>query len=442
MSAPHIHDTVAAFHFPPYRVFQLAGGVKVFAVQDQTQELISLSVIAKAGSTQESCEGEAAFAAAMLSRGSLRRSTTQFAEDVDALGAALRSMGHRDTTGVAATGLTQHASTLVELLAECVLEPAFDSEEFERLRFQSVSDHEYSLSDPQFLAHRAFSKTMFGEHPYASSRSGTLQSLSEMSAAQCSQFYSDLRSNAPWFIVVAGNFENEQIDKDLHKHFDSLTSRNTQTPIIPVKPIHSTRCGFAAYENARQVVLSVGQLTVGRNNKAYPAIQLLTTMFGGYFLSRLNSIIREEKGFSYGVHASLDSMVHASKMAASCSISPENLAETIDILRQQWKRLASEKISEAELRQCKRFILGSFARSMETPQQVAQFLGTAEEAGLEPQYYEEFVQRIASLSVDELFAVQQEFILPESLVIAAAGKKTDVQPVLEQVAETQELFIE
>ncbi len=442
MSAPHIHDTVAAFHFPPYRVFQLAGGVKVFVVHDQTQELISLSVIAKAGSTQETREGEAAFAAAMLSRGSLKRNTTQFAEDVDALGAALRSMGHRDTTGVAATGLAQHASTLVELLAECVLEPAFDPEEFERLRFQTVSDHEYSLSDPQFLAHRAFSKTMFGDHPYATSRSGTLGSLSEMSAAQCSQFYSDLRANAPWFIVVAGNFENEQIDKDLRRHFDALISRSSQTAIIPVEPIRSTRCGFAAYENARQVVLSVGQLTVGRTNKAYPAIQLLTTMFGGYFLSRLNSIIREEKGFSYGVHASLDSMVHASRMSASCSVSPENLAETIDILRQQWKRLASEKISEAELRQCKRFILGSFARSMETPQQVAQFLGTAEEAGLEPQYYEEFVQRIAALSVDELFAVQQEFILPDALVIAAAGRKADVQPVLEKVADTQELLIE
>ncbi len=441
MSAPVIQDSVSALRFPPYRVLRLSGGVKVYLVHDDSQELVSMSVIAKAGSTQEHVEGQASMSAAMLSRGSVRHSPTVFAENVDRLGASVRSMGHRDTTGVAFTGLGSHTDALIRLVAECVHEPAFDPDEFERLRFQMMSDHEYSLSDPQYLAHRAFAKTLYGQHPYAASRNGTLESLASLSAEQCESFYSALRDSSEWFIVVVGNFSENSIENSLEESFGRLRSAlSPRTPIAPAE--HKTlSCSYAAYESARQVIVNVGQLCIDRHHADYPGLQFLNTILGGYFLSRLNSIIREEKGFSYGVHSSLDSMFHASRFAAGCSVSAENLRETLSILRGEWTRLASEKISEEELRRCKRFILGSFARSMETPQEVAQAIGTAEEAGLEPEYYAEFAKRIAELSAEDLLGVQQRCVHPRQLVISASGRESDLRTILEEQGPTQSLVI-
>ncbi len=441
MSAAPIKDSVGSFHFPPHRIFSLPSGAKVFVVHDPSQELLSLSVVAKAGSTQEHHGGEAGMGAAMLVRGTKKLGPTDFAERIDSLGAAIRGMGHRDTTGVGLTGLATYSDDLFALIADCIHEPLFDADEFERLRFQWLSDQEYSLSDPQYLAGRCFSELMFSGHPYGRSRHGTLDTLKTLTREQCVDFYATVHKSAPWFVVVAGNFPPDRVDELVHRHFDTLNGTSAQLQRIEPAAIDTLRCGFSACEQAQQAVLHVGQLSIGRESGDFPGLQLLNTAFGGYFLSRLNSIIREQKGFSYGVHSSLDAMVHGARLAVSCSVSHENLAETIAIIRSEWTRLAEEKISEDELRHCKRYILGSFARGMETPQQVAQFLGNAEEFGLQPSYYEDFVARIAELSADDLLEVQHRQLHPNQLVIAASGKADLVRPVLEHVGDTREINV-
>ncbi len=442
MNKAIIHDVIPPFSFPAYRCETLTNGSIAYILQDNTQDLVSISFTALGGSTQETLEGQAELAFSLLSRGTMARTALETALAVDDKGASLRSTAHRDTSGLAMTGLAEHLPALIEIMSDCLLNARFSEEEFERLQQQALADHEFELSEPNYLAHRGFAKYLFGEHPYARSRGGTVHSLKALNVDLCREFFLSLRATSRWMCIVAGKVDPDEVLKLLEQNLGSLSSTQSRIPRMSLPLDTSFRSGFVDCPTAQQVVLDMGHFSIERCAKDYPALQLTNTIFGGFFLSRLNALIREEKGYTYGIFSTVDAMLHASRLMCSCSVSAENLADSIALIRQEWRRMAEQKITEEELVRARRFILGSFARSMETPQQMAVFLATREEFNLPADFVDQFVKTIASLTIDSVFEVQQRCFRPDELVIVASGPKSEIESTMTSIGPSTELFID
>lgn len=432
---PHIENPPVPFTLPSWSTVTLASGVRLHCVPDMTQELLTISLVCGQGATEQSRASQAVMTGAMLTRGTHSFTAPEIADIIDAVGASLRSSGNRDTVTMTISGLAKHREVMIRMLAECAVNPSFDPDEFERLRALYVSDHELSLAYPGYCASQAFGSLVYPSHPYGVPLNGTKADLERISAQDCREFYADMRRNARWTVVVAGACETDSIARELDAALADLQPAPTPRSQYPAQATSGIVTGFTCVESAQQTVFQVGQHCIGRLHPDYAALTVLNTLFGEYFLSRLNSVLREEKGFTYGVHSSLAFRRHGSLFLAWSSVSAENLEESLSIVHKEWTRLRDEPVPAEEFAICRQYLSGILATSIETPQQVAQYIMSADEYGIDPHEHEVMARRIASMSIDELHEAQRRVIDPDSLVMVAAGKEADIVTPLRAFGE-------
>lgn len=429
MQAPIISTTLSDFKFPPYKNIVLSGGATLFVLPDYNQEIVNISVLSRQGATKESIEGLASMTTQLLHLGTTTKSATEIAQKVDMLGASLSIKSQWELSGLSISGLKDSASEMLSIISDCILNPMFSKSEFERIRKNAISDLMFELSDPNFLASRAYVKAMFDGHPYSRQRIGTMESLMQINVEDCVEYYNQLRTSSSWMIIVSGNVQDDLIH-DISTTFGGLQSVTKTKTAQNWQPTEGRKIAFVDLPSAQQSNIIIGQLAPEFGHPDYAGVHVLNTMLGGYFLARINAILREEKGYTYGVYSGYESRFEASELSISGAVSAENTRESIEIILGEWERLHSEPVGSDELQQCKQFLTGSFARSTETPSQLSALTRNVAEFDRKPEFHEEFIAAINQLTPESLFKIQQEHIKPDSLVISACGRKEVLLPQL------------
>ncbi|MFM8569194.1 MAG: M16 family metallopeptidase, partial [Candidatus Kapaibacterium sp.] len=358
-----------AFALPPWSTLTLSSGVRMHCIPDMTQELLSVTLVCGRGATEQTRPSQAVMTGAMLTRGTRMNTAPEIADIVDALGASIRSSGNRDAVSISISGLAKHHGTMIRILAECAVHPSFDEEEFERLRALYVSDHELSLAYPGYCASQAFSSLAYADHPYGTPLNGTKADLESVTAQDCRRFQDSMKDHAAWTVVVAGAFDHDVVTREVDEALADLRPSPSVRPDFRTASRSGLVTGYSVGPSAQQTVFQIGQHCIGRLDPDYAALTVLNTLFGEYFLSRLNSVLREEKGFTYGVHSSLAFRRHGYLFLAWSSVSAENLEESLSIVLREWQRLRDEPVPAEEFDLCRRYLSGMLATSIETPQQ-------------------------------------------------------------------------
>ncbi len=165
----------------------------------------------------------------------------------------------------------------------------------------------------------------------------------------------------------------------------------------------------------------MGFQTVGRENEDFIAMQFLNTILGGSFISRLNHNLREEKGYTYGIHSGIDTYKQATIWAAKTHVGSEVAGDAVREILREIDRMATEPISDDELETTRKYLLGSFALRTETPQQVVSLVSALEMFNLPDDYYQRYFAEVAAMTKEHLFTVQQRRFAAQNLVIAASG---------------------
>jgi predicted Zn-dependent peptidase len=184
--------------------------------------------------------------------------------------------------------------------------------------------------------------------------------------------------------------------------------------------------------DAAQTSLRVGFQTAGRHDADFIPMQVLNTIFGGSFISRLNHNLREEKGYTYGVHSSIDARKYGSALTVGTHVGSDVVDSAVSEILREIERLRTEPVSDEELETTRKYMIGSFALRTETPTQVVSMASTLELYGLPKDYHSTYLSRLATMTKDELFAVQKRRFSSENLVIAAAGNVEFLQAKLGQ----------
>ncbi len=407
-----------------YDLFSMANGLKVIVVENHKLPQVSFQVFVDAPPVQE---GEAAgfvsMAGDMLSRGTTSRTKAEIDEAVDFIGASFSS----GASGLYGSCLTKHKEALLEIMSDVLLHPSFPREEFEKLKKQTLSGLAQAKTDPNTIANNVSSVLNYGkDHPYGEVQ--TEESTEKISLDLCKNYYNTFFKPNISYLVVVGDINAAEAKELAEKYFADW--KDGDVPALQYKdpqPPSSARVCFVDKPGAVQSVINVTypvEFTPG-NPDAMPA-RVMNTIFGGYFRSRLNDNLREDKAYTYGARSYLSSDPLIGEFKAYASVRNEVTDSSLVQFLYEMNRLRTEPVGEEELRLVKNYLSGSFGRSLERPQTIARFALNIARYHLPENYYETYLERLEAVTAEQVMAMAQKYLHPDKAYLLVVGNKGEV----------------
>jgi zinc protease len=326
-----------------------------------------------------------------------------------------------------------HFGAALALLAEMVFEPAFPEEEVERLREERMNDLLQAWSDPRRRAERVFPETIFGSSsPYRRPLAGTQSTVRGLTRAHVQARHAALVDPATATLVVAGDLGGQRLDQLAEEHLGQRSggAGTTAGAGRAERAEGGSRVVLVDKPGAPQSEIRVGHVGVARKTPDFHAISVLNAILGGTFNSRLNTILREEKGYTYGIGSSFDMRRQAGpfvvRTAVETAVTLPSITEILKIVRE----FGQADVGADELDIARDYLVGVFPLRFETAGQVASALGGLVALGLPDDELDRYRPGVAAVSAADVRAAANRHIRPDELVVVVVGDAAKVEPEL------------
>jgi predicted Zn-dependent peptidase len=292
---------------PPIQQLALSNGLRVVLMEKHGVPLVQVNVLVMSGSAYDRRDkrGLASIATDMLDEGAGSRDALTLADEIEFLGAAIRTSSGAHTSTVSLHTPLSKFDTALPLLADIVLRPSFPEEELERKRKSQLTSLLQAHDEPNAIASAAFNVALYDDdHPYGGTGIGTEESIRSFSVAGLREYHSRyfVANNAA--IIVVGDVTPSQVIPKLESAFGSWQSGSIPETSWPsARQVNRREVILVDKPGAAQSVIRIGRIGVDRHTDDYYAIQVMNTILGGSFTSRLNQNLREDKGYTYGAYS-------------------------------------------------------------------------------------------------------------------------------------------
>ncbi|MEK7256443.1 MAG: pitrilysin family protein, partial [Bacteroidota bacterium] len=390
----------------------LKNGLKVIVVENHKLPRISFQIFVDAPPV---LEGEAAgyvdMAGQLLTKGTTTKTKSQIDEAVDFIGASLSS----DANGVNGTCLSKHRVKLLELMSDVLLNPTFPEEEFVKLKKQTLSALAQAKDDPNTIAGNVGATLRNGKkHPYGEVESEA--TIDKVTSEKCKAYFQTYFKPGISYLVVTGDITAAEVKKLATKYFGDWKQApvNKETFPHPKKPA-TTQVDFVDKTGAVQSVVYITypvEFKPGQEDAI--KADVMNTVLGAYFSSRLNANLREDKGYTYGAGSRLVNDPVIGNFRASASVRNEVTDSSITQFLLEINKLKSEEIGDAEMNMVKNVMTGNFARSLEDPATVARFTLNTARFNLPADYYHTYLERLSKVTKQGVLAMAKKYLTPEN----------------------------
>lgn len=431
--APPVHP-LARVTLPAADVSLLSSGARLHVLANDAQPVVRLQAVFRAGKIAESRPGLASVTARMLLEGTTTRTARQIADEVAFYGASLECDAGFDRSTLTLYCLTRHLPTLLPLVMDVLANPAFPAAELEQLKTRTIQNVRVERQKTSFLASERFNELLFGaETSYG--RPFDSVTYQAITAAEAQAFHQAVYSFDNAEIFLCGDVAADQ----------QLVAAAFTTGTPASARLVATLAASAADANANaETTPAPDQVTVAgslqssiRMGRAWPSpthpethrLKLLVNVFGGYFGSRLMRNIREDKGLTYGIYASVAPREFGTSFVLGTDVKGESAAFAVSEIQMELRRLQEELIPAEELITVKNYILGKFANELSTVFEQCDKYKNLIFLGLPADYYTAFVQQTEAASAGELRELAQQYLSPEAMQIVIAGPVGLVDPV-------------
>jgi predicted Zn-dependent peptidase len=301
----------------------------------------------------------------MLREGTSAKSAKQIADKFDYHGANVQYSAGFESAGVTLFSLTSKAELLLPLLHEVLTDASFPQSELDTIINNRKQRLKVELEKNDFVANRHFVSALYGQqHPYG--RITHFEDFDNITVAALREFYTKHYHSGNLLIIVSGKF-GESLFKSLNHIFGgndwkgnpvngNITYRVESSPLLT----HHTE-----KPDSVQTAIIVGNISINKHHPDFAKLSVLNTLFGGYFGSRLMTNIREEKGYTYGIHSALVSYPHSGFIEISSEVGKEVREATLHEIEFEINRLRNEPVSEEELQTVKNYMSGNIMRSID-----------------------------------------------------------------------------
>ena len=404
--------------------FVAPNGLTVLFLEQHYLPTVEVHALIKVGSAQDPPEkaGLANLTASLLDEGTTTRSAKQIAEQIDFVGGSLTARTSEDFTTASARILRKDADLGFALLADILMHPAFQKQEFDRVRAQIVGEIASNEDDPGHVALKAFNQLVFHGHPYRWLAHGSEESLHKITLADVQQFHAREYLPNQSILAIVGDLTQDEAAALVQTHFGSW-KKGTPPNFTPRKPAPIERKMVQLIEkDLSQSTIILGHTGISRTNPDYYAITVMNYILGaGGFSSRLMDNIRDKQGLAYGVMSHFDTRLMPGSFMVNLQTRTEATNQAITGVLQELKGMRESPVSDQELNDAKAFIVGSFPLRIDTSAKLAQVLAQVEFYNLGLDYFTQYPRAIEKVTKDDVLRVAKQYLNPQHYALVVVG---------------------
>ncbi|MER3524001.1 MAG: insulinase family protein [Ignavibacteria bacterium] len=425
-----------AIKLPAIQKATLNNGLSVWLVEDHELPLVAFNLVVSSGSDHDPLDqpGLASMTAEMLDEGTSSRTALQIAEALDFIGATLSVNAFTDGSTVALNTLTKHLDTALDVFADVLVNPTFPEKEFERLRQQRLTSLLQQKDRPAAIASLTFYKLLYGtKHPYGLNPSGTEASLKAMKRDDVAQFHQKYYRPNNATLIVVGDVSMGDIVAKLEHLLASWKRADVSRVILPPPPLSFRQAVLIDKPGAPQSEVRIGSIGAARNTPDFFPLTVMNTVLGGQFSSRLNMNLRERRGFTYGARSNFSFNKYPGPFLASAAVTTSKTDSAVFEFFYEIERMQRLGITPEELEFAKKSLTGSFARTFETPTQIASALQSIVLYNLPMDYFNSYLQKINNVTLDDVSRVAADYLDSSRMVVVVVGDAKTIRSGLEKL---------
>jgi predicted Zn-dependent peptidase len=418
-----------------YESFELKNGLKVFVVEDHKLPRISMSLILDRDPIVEGEKaGYVAIAGDLLGSGTTTRTKAQLDEEVDFMGARFSTSASSMNVG----GLSKYTDDLVEIMSDVLLNPSFETEEFEKLKSQMTSGLKANADDPDAIAGNLRGATLYGlEHPYGEVM--TESTVEAVTLEDCKNYFSSyFRPNIAYMVVI-GDITVKDAKKKLSKALKGWKASDVPAHDYEKTSVPSAgRVVMVDKPSAVQSVVWLGNvIDLPQGHPDIEPLRIANQILGGGMSGRLFTNLREDKAFTYGAYSSFGIDELNSTFGASAKVRNEVTDSAIVEFLMEIGRMRTESVTEEDLIAAKASLSGAFGRSLESTSSAANFALNIARYGLPSDYYNNYLARLEAVTAEDVMRVSNQYMKTDNLTISVVGKAQDVAAGLAAFGEVE-----
>ncbi len=403
--------------------YTLDNGIKVYTIDSGSQELTKIEFVFKAGMYYQSQPLLASAANNLLETGTKHYTANELSDNIDFFGSFFECAVDQDYSTLALFSLNKYLDKSLHYVEDIIKNPIFPKDEFDIYISNKKQKHLVNSEKVNVLARRRFTELLFGEnHPYGVTVKN--EDFEKLSIESVIEFYKSFYHSGNCTIIASGKLSKDLVET-LNQFFGKSSWGHLQNIDEPKVSFNSTQQQkhFIEKSDAIQSAVRVGRLMFNKRNPDYFKFQVLNTILGGYFGSRLMANIREDKGYTYGIGSGLASLVNGGFFYISTEVGTDVTKDTLKEIYKEIKLLREELVDADELETVRNYVLGQFLRSVDGPYALADKFKAIWEFGLDYDYFDNYFEAVKTITPQEIKNLANTYLQEKDLIELVVGKK-------------------
>ena len=412
-SAPFIKDAIEFdLKLKPYQKMVLNNGVEVYAINAGEQELLQLEIVFYAGNSYEKNKGVALATNFMLKNGTSNKSAFQINEHFEYYGAYCNRSCYNETAVLSLHTLSKHLNVLLPVMREMITEASFPESELDIFKQNSQQKLQVNLKKCDFVANRLIDAYLFGEeHPYGKYLSA--ENYQALTTDQLKAHFQQYYVNGSAVIFVAGKLPADLFEQLNQQFGDLAITKNGQSlPTQKFIPAVQKKQHISNDPNGVQAAIRIARPFPNRHHPDFMNVMVLNTLFGGFFGSRLMSNIREDKGYTYGIHSYVQNHIQESAWMISTEAGKDVSEATVTEVYNEMALLRNTLIDEEELLLVRNYMIGSILGDLDGPFQIIGRWKNIILNDLDEQYFYDSIKVIKTISAEDIKVLAEKYLKP------------------------------
>jgi zinc protease len=408
------------------------GGIEAWLVEDHTVPVVSLEVGFLGGAAMDPKEkaGLANLTASLLDEGAGELDSQAFQGRLEDLASSLRFQATLDNLSASLKTVAANVDPAFELLRLALTKPRFDADPVARVRSQIVVSLARKAESPDTIAGRIWWRYAFPDHPYGRPSDGVPETIPAITVDDMRRFVRERLARDAMTIGVVGDITPERLAALLDRTFGELpvaAGPGTVPDVAAADP------GLVlAKKPIPQTVVSFGQPGIKRDDPDwYTALVVNYVLGGGGFTSRLTTEVREKRGLAYSVYSYLAPLKHAGVVLGGVATENSRVAQSIDLIKAEWRRMRDEGPTQDELDKAKTYLTGSFPLQFDSTGRIARTLVDIQQNKLGIDYLQKRNAYIEAVTLDEAKRVAKRLYDPDALSFSIVGAPANLAPTRE-----------
>jgi len=431
-SKPPALGPAPSINLPPIQKRTLSNGLPVWVVEAHKVPLVQVNLVVQAGSGDDPAGkfGLASLTAAMLDEGAGSRSALEIADAVDYLGADLQTTSSPDASAVRLNVPAARLRDALPIMADVALRPTFPPQDLDRLRQERLTALLQARADPAQVIPFAFQRVVFGPtHRYGTGQAGTEATLKAFAPQDLQAFHAAMYQPSNATLLVVGDITADVALPLLEQQFGAWKAAAPvrRTPVPTAAQPTQGQITIVDVPMAAQSQIRIGWVGVPRSTPDYFTLQVLNTILGGSFTSRLNQNLREEHGYAYGASSRFDMRLSAGPFMAAAGVQTDKTAESLQEFFKELNGIHA-LVGPDELTKAKNYVALSFPSEFETIGDLAAHLEELVVYKLPDDYFERYVPNIQAVTAAAVQKAAATYIQPKKFAVVVVGDRKTIEP--------------